>query len=61
MLMDQRKKSTRGDLRAGSKSCHNRYAQQDLSVMIISEEIGVSPNYLSSLIKRRQAVHWLRS
>lgn len=52
MLMDQRKKSSEVICEQAVQIIQDRYAQQDLSVMIISEEIGVSPNYLSSLIKK---------
>lgn len=52
MLMDQRRKSSEVICEQAVQIIQERYAQQELSVMLISEEIGVSPNYLSSLIKK---------
>lgn len=52
MLADQRRKSSEVICEQAVRIIEEDYANQDLSVMMISEQIGVSPNYLSSLIRK---------
>lgn len=52
MISEQRKKSSEVICEQVMEIIESRYKEQELSVMLISEEIGVSPNYLSTLIKR---------
>lgn len=52
MLNIQKKKSSELICEKVLNSITNRYMEQELSVMMISEEIGISPNYLSALVKR---------
>ena len=52
MLADQRRKSSEVICEQAVRIIEEDYANQNLSVMMISEQIGVSPNYLSSLIRK---------
>lgn len=52
IILNQRKKSGEVICDKAVRIIRDRYADQDLSVLSVSEEIGVSPNYLSSLIRK---------
>lgn len=52
MLSEQRKKSSERICEQAVQIINDRYTEQDISVISISEEVGVSPNYLSGLIKK---------
>ena len=52
MLLEQRKKSSEVICEQAIQIIDGGYARQDISVISISEEVGVSPNYLSGLIKK---------
>lgn len=52
LIMMQRKRSSEVICEKAIEIIESRYTEQDLSVVLISNEIGVSPNYLSSLIKK---------
>lgn len=52
MIAEQRKKSSEVICEKAVQIIEQRYTEQELSVMQVSEEIGVSPNYLSALIKK---------
>lgn len=51
-IAEQRKKSSDVICEKAAQIIEQRYAEQELSVMQVSTEIGVSPNYLSALIKK---------
>ncbi len=52
MISEQRKKSSEVICETVLFFIESKYADPDISVMSVSEEIGVSPNYLSTLIKK---------
>lgn len=52
LIADQRKKSSAVLCDQAIKIIHDRYMDQDLSLVAVSSEISVSPNYLSALIKK---------
>lgn len=52
LVTEQRKKSSHVLCDKALEIIENRYMAQDLSLVSISNEIAVSPNYLSSLIKK---------
>lgn len=52
MIAEQRKKSSEVICEKAVQIIEKRYTEQELSVMQVSAEIGVSPNYLSALIKK---------
>lgn len=52
MLLELRKKSSEIICEQAIQIIETKYTTQDISVMSISEEVGVSPNYLSGLIKK---------
>lgn len=52
MVAEQRRKSSEIICHKALEIIENRYMDQDLSLVSISNEIAVSPNYLSSLIKK---------
>lgn len=52
LISEQRKKSSTVLCERALELIASRYADPDLSLMSISTEIAVSPNYLSALIKR---------
>ena len=52
IIYEQRKKSSGAVCERALYIIKTRYMDQDLSVMSVSTEIGVSPNYLSALVKR---------
>ena len=52
LILTQRKRSSEVICEKAVEIIESRYTEQELSVVIISEEIGVSPNYLSALIKK---------
>lgn len=51
-IAEQRKKSSEVICEKAVQMIEQRYTEQELSVIQVSEEIGVSPNYLSALIKK---------
>lgn len=51
-IAEQRKKSSDVICERAVQMIEQCYTEQELSVMQVSEEIGVSPNYLSALIKK---------
>lgn len=51
-IVEQRKKSSEVICEKAVQMIEQRYTEQELSVMQVSAEIGVSPNYLSALIKK---------
>lgn len=51
-ILEQRKKSGEVFCDRAMEIIEERYADPELSVVIVSGEIGVSPNYLSALIKK---------
>lgn len=51
-IAEQRKKSSEVIVTKAVQMIELRYTDQDLSVIQVSDEIGVSPNYLSALIKK---------
>lgn len=52
LIADQRKKSSAVLCDQATKMINERYMDQDLSLVSVSNEIAVSPNYLSALIKK---------
>lgn len=52
VIAEQRKKSGEVLCDKAMEIIQTRYQDQDLSIVAVSNEISVSPNYLSSLIKR---------
>ena len=52
LLSEQRKKSSEVTCSLVVQIIHEKYDSQDLSVLSISQELGLSPNYLSGLIKK---------
>lgn len=52
ILVEKRKKSSEVICEQAVKMIDKEYTNQDISVLSISQEMGVSPNYLSSLIKK---------
>ena len=52
VIAEQRKKSGEVLCDKALEIIQTRYQDQDLSIVAVSNEISVSPNYLSSLIKR---------
>lgn len=52
MILTQRKRSSEVICEKALDIIDSRYTEQELSIVIISEEIGVTPNYLSALIKK---------
>ncbi len=52
MISEQRKKSSEVICEAVLYIIEAKYTEPDLSVMSVSEEIGISPNYLSAVIKK---------
>ncbi len=52
LLQEQRKKSSELICAQAQRIIKEKYADLDLSVVSISDEIGVSPNYLSSLVRK---------
>ncbi len=52
LIYEQRKKSSEVLCDKAIEIIYTRYQEQDLSLVSVSEEIAVSPNYLSALIKK---------
>ena len=52
LIVEQRKKSSEVFCDKVLEIIETRYADSDLSIVMVSNEIGVSPNYLSALIKK---------
>lgn len=52
MLLEQRKKSSEVVCEQAIQIVEECYMEQDVSMLTISNQVGISPNYLSSLIKK---------
>ena len=52
LISTQKKKSSEIICEKALDIIENKYADQELSLLSVSSEIGVSPNYLSTLIKK---------
>ena len=52
LISTQKKKSSEIICEKALEIIENKYADQELSLLSVSGEIGVSPNYLSTLIKK---------
>jgi two-component system response regulator YesN len=52
LIIDQRKKSSEVLCDKALEFIETDYANHDLSIVMVSDQIGVSPNYLSALIKK---------
>lgn len=52
MIAEQRKKSSTVICDRALELIENKYMDQDLSLVMVSNEISVSPNYLSALVKK---------
>lgn len=53
LIVGNRKKSADTICERALRIIDTRYEQQELSVLSVSSEVGVSPNYLSSIIKKQ--------